>query len=252
MEIMHRICIDPGHGGRDPGAVGPTGLRESFVTLEVSLDVAALLAPLAQVTMTRQSDETVALDVRARIANNAGANICVSIHCNAAEDRSATGIEAFHHPNSSEGQRLANAILKLLIAATGQRNRGVKTATFAMVRLPKMPAALVELPFISNPADEKLLADPGFRRTCARAIAQGIADYLGLSLQEGAADMPFVDTKGHWAEKDIDQAADWGLLAVPADKRFRPNDTISRAEIVVLLVRTVRFVLAEVRKMLGK
>lgn len=62
--------------------------------------------------------------------------------------------------------------------------------------------------------------------------------------------MRFVDTKGHWAEADIEQAAEWGLVAQPSDKRFRPNDGITRAETVVLLVRAVRFVLGEVRKML--
>ena len=54
--------------------------------------------------------------------------------------------------------------------------------------------------------------------------------------------MPFVDVNGHWGKSDIEQAEEWGLVAVPADKRFRPNDGITRAEVIVLLVRTVRFV----------
>ena len=257
MARRFKVILDPGHGGRDPGAVGPTGLKEKDVTLAVSHRVAFYLSPVMDAVLTRSDDRDFSpadkpfssdIDIghRARqVVNKSGADVCVSTHCNSLSTKpEAHGVETFRHVNKPLDDRLARAIQKRLAAATGRADRGVKTANFGMIRVPTMPAALVELPFISNPAEEELLRGPGFQDRCARAIAEGVAEYLGEKLPstEEMGNMPFMDVNGHWGKSDIEQAEEWGLVAVPADKRFRPNDGITRAEVIVLVVRTVRFI----------
>ncbi len=175
------ICCDAGHGGSDPGAVGPSGLREADVTLKITQQVAKLLGERgAIVILTRGGDKDVSLQDRAKFANDGNADVFVSIHCNAATNPAAHGLEAFYFEGSGAGKRLAEAMLERLVAETGLANRGVKAARFAVLRLTDMPAALVECGFISNPTEEDLLQRENFQQECARAIADGIAAYLGL------------------------------------------------------------------------
>ena len=167
-------------------------MQEKIVTLSVAKMVAEYLAPVAEVLLTRTDDITpggnpdAELSYRAKVANDWGADLFVSIHCNAAADSSANGTETYHAPGSEKGAALAGAIQSRLVAALGLRDRGVKQANFAVLRRTSMPAALVEIAFISNPIEEGLLGNPDFQRRAARAIAQGIADYLGISLPEPA------------------------------------------------------------------
>lgn len=172
-----RIMADPGHGGRDVGAVGPTGLREKDVVLAVCLRLQELLSP-ERVLLTRSTDAYLTLAARARLANAASVSACVSVHCNAHTTPQAHGVETFHLTGRPRAAVLAQHLQRQLVAATGWRDRGVKTATFALVRLPRMPAALVELGFISNPAEEARLRDEVFRARLAQALADGIMGFL--------------------------------------------------------------------------
>jgi len=98
LEDFDCIVIDPGHGGRDPGAVGPTGSYEKDRTLEIALMVRDLLSirmPELRVVLTRTTDDYISLGARTRIANRNRADLFVSIHCNAAENREAHGFETF-------------------------------------------------------------------------------------------------------------------------------------------------------------
>lgn len=179
---MAKIMIDAGHGGKDPGAIGQKGTKEKDITLKIAITVAALLQQAGIMTkLTRTSDVFVDLDDRAKIANAFGANLFVSIHCNSATDRSANGIETYCYKFGGDGEKLAKAVQKELIAATGLRDRSVKAANFAVLRETAMPAILVELCFISNPAEEALLNNPSFQAKCARAIVDGILKYLGIT-----------------------------------------------------------------------
>jgi len=193
---MKKIMIDPGHGGRDPGAVGPSGVQEKVITLAVVKQVASILAPVAEVKLTRDGDIALGanlsadLTARTNAANNWGADCFVSIHCNSAADHSAHGTETYHYPGSTLGAALAQAIHSKLIPALGLTDRGVKEANFAVLRQSKCPAALVELAFISNVAEEKLLNTPAFQAKAARAVAEGIAQFLGLRLPAGALAPP--------------------------------------------------------------
>jgi N-acetylmuramoyl-L-alanine amidase len=173
------VAIDPGHGGRDPGAVGINSLQEIQVIFPISLRVAELLeAQGVTVVMTRRENVTVDLQARADIANRAQANLFVSIHANSISlsRPDVNGIESYY--SSESGRRLAAALQASMLAATGMRDRGVKQARFYVLRQTTMPAALVEVGFVTGAQDYPRLADPAWRETMAQAIARGILQYI--------------------------------------------------------------------------
>lgn len=173
-----RVCIDPGHGGSDPGAIGvrPFELREKDFNLAVALLLEEQLVDRGfEAVLTRRQDRTLSLSARAGFANRHGAGLFLSIHANAAAAPSAEGMEVFHFPESSAGKALAKPILKNLLAAfPDHRNRGVKEANFTVLRLTHMPAALVECEFLSSPKQLRFLAKAGNQRGIAQAIADAL------------------------------------------------------------------------------
>ena len=180
-----KICIDPGHGGADPGAVGPTGLKEKDVNLAVGLKLAELLKPIAEVKLTRTKDIAVSLKDRAAIANSFKCDYFISIHSNSFTDRKVGGVETWAYAPGGNGEKLAKEVQAELVKATGFANRGVKfNSKFAVLRDTKAPAILTETGFISNPAEEKLLKTTAFQEKIARAIAQGVANRIGKKLPE--------------------------------------------------------------------
>lgn len=185
---MKKVMLDPGHGGYDPGAVGPSGVQEKNITLAVALQVADFLASAAEVRLTHKEDvpwdDNSDLAARSAMTNEWSADCFVSIHCNSASGPEAHGTETFHYPGSEQGQALANSLQARLINALGLTDRGVKEANFAVLRQTNCPACLAELAFVSNPAEEALLVSPDFQAKAARAIAEGVVDFLGLSLPD--------------------------------------------------------------------
>lgn len=174
-----KVCIDAGHGGKDSGAVGAK-VTEKWIALDVANRVATKLQNSGiEVVMTRDSDYFVELADRATISNNTGADIFVSIHCNSASE-SATGTEVWNYPGAAEDKRLAQSILDKLIVRTGFRNRGVKEENFAVLRLTKCPAALVELGFISNPQEEQTMMGFDYQDQASTAIVEGIKEFAGI------------------------------------------------------------------------
>lgn len=181
------IAIDPGHGGSDPGAPGPNGAKEKDITLKVGLKVRDLLQSYGyQVVMTRTGDYRLDEDVtqdllkRAQIANNNNASLFVSIHANSFSSTSK-GTETFYHTREvpgSNSHRLASAIQNKLIGALGLVDRGLKQDDFSVLRNTTMPAVLAELAFISNPNEEALLITDAFQTKAAKAIVDGILEYL--------------------------------------------------------------------------
>lgn len=188
-----KIGIDPGHGQHDPGTIGFTRLYEKDVALSVSLKVGKMLQESGfEVVYTRTNDnpgfpkdQTENLRKRVQIANSAKAAYFVSIHCNGVLDRTAHGAETFVVGRGREAEKLAICVQNELIKATGLRDRGVKVANYLVLAETVMPAILVELGFISNPEEEKLLRDPAWQDKAARAIARGIANHTGKPLKEG-------------------------------------------------------------------
>jgi N-acetylmuramoyl-L-alanine amidase len=171
------VVIDPGHGGSDPGAVGVGGLQEKDVVFPISQQVATLLEQQGiQAILTRRSDRTIDLAPRVAIAEQANANLFVSIHANSA-GASANGVETYYY-GSSEGQQLAQSIQSNIIRSTGMIDRGVKTARFYVLTQTSMPAALVEVGFVTGRDDARRLSNASSRNQIAGAITRGILQYI--------------------------------------------------------------------------
>lgn len=180
---MAKVCLDYGHGGKDSGAVG-NGFKEKDITLEIgSKTVKILERHNVEVVQTRTTDVFIELEDRADRANQAKADIFVSLHCNSFSDSQAQGVEVYAYPNSDKGKDLSQAILDHIIKDNlYTQNRGLKTAKFAVLRLTKMPATLVELGFITNPEDIEILTNK--QDELALAVAKGILAYLGIEYKQ--------------------------------------------------------------------
>lgn len=175
---MKTICIDAGHGGKDPGACAG-GVKEKNIALYTALEIGALLTDY-EVIYTRTGDVFVELSGRADIANAAKADLFVSIHCNSADNMSANGMEVYCYTHASEASKCAaRVIYDKLLAVCGLRGRGVKSKDLAVLRETHMPAVLVELGFISNYGDRAKLLNVDWQDSAARAVADGIKEALG-------------------------------------------------------------------------
>lgn len=167
-----KICINAGHcPGLDSGAVG-TYLQEANVTKEIAEIVCADLRAVGYETLFVQENEL--YDIT-NASNEFGADIFVSIHCNAATNLTARGTETFAYSAGGDGEKLASFIQNQIIGALDTVDRGVKYANYYVLKHTDCPAVLVETAFISNVKDEKLLAE---RQTeFAHAIARGVSDF---------------------------------------------------------------------------
>ncbi len=222
------IVIDPGHGGRDPGAIGPSGVKEKDVVLAIGLALRDALekANLVKVFMTRSSDKFIPLCKRTQIANEKEADLFVSIHANSIggntkrkdtvkgykifflsqakdeDDKLTAMIENSVIELEDEGQK-GNYLQKILVQMaqcefltesqdmsiliaesfekslkkTTKLHTGVGQANFYVLNGAFMPSVLVESSFISNPVEEKLLADEGFQKKVALAICDAIVQF---------------------------------------------------------------------------
>lgn len=178
------VTIDPGHGGRDPGAVGIGGLRETDIVLDVGLQVADLLKEHGvEVILTRRDEREIDLEPRVAAANRANADLFVSIHANAISMSrpDVNGVETYFY-RSAAAEEFATVMQASLLDATGMNSRGVKEARFFVLRRTSMPAILVELGFVTGAEDAPRLADPEFRDLLAQAVTRGILHYITGSL----------------------------------------------------------------------
>lgn len=214
---IQTIVIDPGHGGKEVGAVGPNGLMEKDINLAVARKLANVLSRRlgTRVVLTRDDDSVVSLDQRTALANQYSADLFLSVHMNAAVVRGAQGSETYflsleasdelarkaaETENASaasgssadlnlilwdlaqqayldESSRFAQTIQESMNAATGVANRGVKQAPFKVLVGATMPAALVEVGFITNPEEESKLQSDGFQNLMVEALASAIERY---------------------------------------------------------------------------
>jgi N-acetylmuramoyl-L-alanine amidase len=176
------VVIDPGHGGRDPGAIGIGGIQEKNVTLDIGQKLAERLRRQGiDVVMTRDSDIELDLAPRVAIAERAKADFFVSIHANSINMSrpDVSGLETYyHHKNSA---LLADKIHGEVLQTTGIVDRRVRTARFYVIRNTSMPAVLLEVGFVTGAEDASRLADPAYRSRTADAIAAGILQTAGPS-----------------------------------------------------------------------
>ncbi|NLF30043.1 MAG: N-acetylmuramoyl-L-alanine amidase [Planctomycetes bacterium] len=170
------IVIDPGHGGKDCGAVSPIGLEEKSVVLPVGLEVARLLREAGHaVILTRDGDVFLTREERAAIANRREADLFVSIHADSAPNPDARGFTVYVCRGASAASRsAADAVAARLDADSGLRNRGVRTADYDVLVLTRCPAILVELGYLSNRQEALLLRQDTVQAALARCIASAI------------------------------------------------------------------------------
>ena len=206
---VQTVVLDPGHGGHDKGQMSRYGAEKDF-----ALDVARKLRPILQakglrVIMTREGDYFVPLEVRAKIANAARNSIFVSIHFNATnDDPNATGFEIFSFtprgaPSTSDGTAAASSvnvqpgssvdaqslalsacIYHSVLGHLREYDRGIKRARFAVLRLTKVPAVLIEGGFLTERGESKLISNKDWRAKLAGAIGIGIESYRGLPVKK--------------------------------------------------------------------
>jgi N-acetylmuramoyl-L-alanine amidase CwlD len=176
------ICIDPGHGGSDPGAVAKDGGKESDIALDISLQLEKHLKAMGhKVVMTRRSDtdvypgldDTKELQARCDVANKAGANMFVSIHCDAFSDATVSGARVFHYPGSKTGQLTANKVADAMKIVAGKALIFADASKYVLKNT-AMPALLIECGFMTNAVDLALLREPSYRDKLALGIAYGI------------------------------------------------------------------------------
>lgn len=201
-----KICIDPGHGGYDPGAVGPTGLKEKDISLQIALQTGEILEGAGiKVAYTRNSDqvpwpanEEQDLNVRCQKANNTGADLFVSIHLNSGSAK-AVGTETYCLQLGGNGEKAAKLVQANLVQSIELPDRGLKTARYYVLRKTDMPAILTEVCFISNPEEEAMVKQSEFITKAVCGIANGIASYFDVALNTSAklqAAVPGVNIKG--------------------------------------------------------
>jgi N-acetylmuramoyl-L-alanine amidase len=182
-----RICLDAGHGGKEPGAVGDR-LTEAEVTLRISnLVMVELMKRGYLVSLTRPDHNYVSISGRIRKCNSTGSNLFVSVHCNASENEKAEGMEVWYHDGSEKGKLAAKHVHDNIIKAIKIKDRGIRADSenerfsrgIPVLRDTYCPAILIEVEFISNPAGENNLDDRDYLTKYAKAIAEGILDYFG-------------------------------------------------------------------------
>lgn len=186
---MYKIGIDPGHGGKDPGAIGPSGLQEKEVVLSVSLLLRDLLkANDLEVICTRSTDKYLSLSERSNMLNAAKVDLVLSLHVNSIETPEANYVANFIIGRGGQAEKAAKVIQEELRVATGwpgpAEPDGVKVKNLHMVRETEAPAVITEMGFISNPVQEMQLKDQAFHKTLAIAIARGVCRHFGIKFQE--------------------------------------------------------------------
>ncbi len=216
-----RIVVDAGHGGWDLGTVGRQGLLEKDLVLEIAQRLGKLLESRlgADVILTRKDDNYIPLDERAGMANQAQADLFVSVHANYSDLPSARGVETYYtnffsapsakdletrdpdhsknasaaalspadlHEKIEQSRRLAASVQRSLYGTLsaqnpGLRDRGVKEASYVVLTETAMPGILAEVSFVSSPTDEQKLRSDGYREQIAEALYRGIARYAAGS-----------------------------------------------------------------------
>jgi N-acetylmuramoyl-L-alanine amidase len=211
-----RVVIDPGHGGRDTGTIGPSGLTEKALVLDIAQRLKERIESEldAEVVLTRDDDSFVPLETRTAMANQAEADLFLSIHANASNTQSIRGFETYflNFSTTREGSEIAarenaasaqsiselqDIVSKIILrdkvdesrefATHMQRalattpdfgkDRGVKQAPFVVLIGANMPSILAEVSFISNPDDERLLKGTQRREQITDALFEGVRSY---------------------------------------------------------------------------
>lgn len=182
---MKRLVIDLGHGGTDPGAIGPNKTHEADLVLAIGKELNELLNGCnLEVKFTRLSNKYLSLTERAKIANDFKADYFLSIHINSASDNTVRGVEVWQYSNKNEKlNKFSNGLCTDVSKILNIRNRGLKLSKeLSVLRNTTMPAALIEVDFISNAQAEKDLKVSANIKAIALAIKNNLVKLLDLKV----------------------------------------------------------------------
>ncbi|MGI6611568.1 MAG: N-acetylmuramoyl-L-alanine amidase [Limnochordia bacterium] len=190
-----RVAVDAGHGGADPGAIGRVlGVREADVNLDIAQRLLALLGEAeAEALMVRPDERLVLLADRPQLVAQHNSEIFVSIHCNSAQQSEASGTETLYSNSDNGSIELARSLQAELVKTLGTKDRGVKQVQLLVLRASQVPAALVEIAFLSHSEEEQNLANEDFRQKAAQGIYNGLLRFVA----EDAA-LPQAESRALW------------------------------------------------------
>jgi N-acetylmuramoyl-L-alanine amidase len=172
------VVIDPGHGGKDPGAIGIGGIQEKHIVMSISNQVAKFLEQQGvQVKLTRSNDYFISLQGRTTMANRINADLFVSIHANSA-GRNKPHVSGYETYYFKSGRNLAATIHRNVLRRVDVKDRKVRQARFYVLRKSDMPAVLVETGFLTGREDAAKLTNSRYQTQMAEAIAAGIIEYI--------------------------------------------------------------------------
>ena len=193
------VCLDPGHGGYDGGAVGrSSGVMEKHLNLQVAVKLQKLLRDSgAQVILTRETDTALAdegemrkrRDLKARVDQAKAADVFISLHMNEYADASQSGPQVFYTKGDENSRLLAGAVQAAMNEALSPaRRRSANTGDYYVLREQQIPSVLVECGFLSNKAEEQKLQTEDYQWAVAQSIHAGVCEYLrvGQNLANGA------------------------------------------------------------------
>ena len=182
------VVIDPGHGGTDPGALGIRGSYEKKLNFDLSILTKAKLEKAgAKVLMTRTTDVDVAgakatdreeLSARVQVGNRNNADVFVSVHHNSSVNPDANGTTTYFYAKTIFDGELARSLQTAMVRAGGLADKGARTANFFVIKNTTMPAALLEVGFMSNLQEEQALNDPVFQDKIAQAVVTGLEQFF--------------------------------------------------------------------------
>lgn len=180
-----RIGVDFGHGYPDPGAIGQGGTKENKICEDIGLRFGNLVElSEGKVVYTRGVRKKISIELRAKAANTENVDFLISFHLNGSKNPEIGGTSTYFYPSSDKGKSLAESVQRSLVIALGRRDAGVHPQNFAILRLTKMPAILVEPVYITNLEEEWLIKDEGFRQRIAVAVLDGLKNYLEQAEEE--------------------------------------------------------------------
>lgn len=173
------VVLDPGHGGKDPGAmVGEAAEKDINLAIALLVRERLLEQEGVEVVMTREQDEYPSLSDRVNLANQENADLYVSIHANALEnEEDYEGIYTFYHPDKPSDKAVAEMIQEAVTSVSGGLDRGAQSEDYFVLRETDMPAVLIETGFMTCPEELSKLQDPDYQKLLAQGIVQGIMAY---------------------------------------------------------------------------
>lgn len=180
------IAIDAGHGGKDPGAIGSLGTKESVIARDICSRLESTLESLsAKPLRVYAPRESRSVGERAAAANNSNAQIFISLHLNGSKNKEACGTETLYFKSgniySESGRKLAEIMQTELVKILRRPDRGIKGRNLPILKKTVMPAVLIEPLFITNREEEELLRSEEWRQRIAMAVLRGIEKYFKLS-----------------------------------------------------------------------